>query len=377
MNVEDRARQFHSMESLALVAESICDEFRHDISVIHDAVQQLKDHLQQVGDGTSAVDAIAGALKRATSLTDQLQALSRRQTKGRDIQDSNHIVRRMWQESPQKNTIINLSPEPQQVKVDSDQIEEMLTHLMNRVQKGMTEGGRLLIETGSVYLERGADRETPLPPGTYATITIMETREGVDVDDPEHVFKLLTTETKSGEISLGLIVAQHIALQHGGDVSVESTMGNIQRVTVFLPLVDERATVKPSDTDMADLVGGSEGVLLVSVDTGARDTIRDSLEAKGYRVITASDGKSAIKQSFETVEDLKLLVCDWKLPDMLGLELLHKVLRRRSKIRPLYIWHDNTACNHPDASKDPEVIISPFTSSQLLERVRQRLDDIA
>ncbi len=381
--LENQFRQAQKMEAVGRLAGGVAHDFNNLLMVIGGYTEVL---LENTGKDTSMyakVEAIHQATERAAALTKQLLAFSRKQLLELKVVDVNRIVADMERllqpligERIELQT--RLAADLGRTRADAGQIEQVIMNLVVNSKDAMPEGGKITIQTANVNLQ-GDDlrREySYIQPGAYVMLSVHDTGVGMDKETQARIFEpFFTTKEKGKGTGLGLSTVYGIIKQSGGYVLVQSEPRQGTTFRIYLPQVEEAA--EPTGTARATQPenGGSETVLLVEDEESVRQLVRETLEAKGYRVIEAENGEVALQQLNELHEALDVLITDVVMPGMSGRELAARLSATHPHTRVLYLsGYTEDAIVHEGVLEPGTAFLQkPFTLQMLSRKVREVL----
>lgn len=382
--LEEQLRQSQKIEAVGRLAGGIAHDFNNLMTVVTGYVALTKKRLTDPGLVSKGLEEIGKASHRATRLTQQLIAFSRKQILQPQILDLNHIVsnmdrmlRRLIGEDIELETV--LEPRLGKVKADPGQIEQVVVNLTLNARDAMPRGGRLVVETANVDLagaEPGGYHN--LPVGPFVQIVFRDNGIGMDEETRSHIFEPYFTTKAIGKGSgLGLATVYGIIRQSGGDVRVASDPGRGSTFTILLP----RSTdAEPSAEDVEptpDIPGGGrETVLLVEDEEPVRVLLRETLEEAGYTVLEAPDGEEALAIVSRRAQKIHLLLSDVVMPKMGGRELADRVtsLRPETKVLLMSGYAESVLGRQNDEEAPQPFLFKPFTPNDLIQKVRAILD---
>ncbi|HKV39203.1 MAG TPA: PAS domain S-box protein, partial [Blastocatellia bacterium] len=379
--LQEQLLQAQRMEAIGTLAGGIAHDFNNLLTVVVGYSQILKRKLREGDPARKQVDEIEKAGARATSLTRQLLAFSRKQVFELRVLNLNRIVEEM---EPMLHRLISedielvahLDPELGSVKADSAQIEQVILNLVVNARDAMEGGGILTIETrnvdvGASYLMTHAEAET----GRFALLAVSDTGHGIDKQTQARVFEpFFTTKPKGKGTGLGLATSHGIVKQSGGNILVYSELGHGTVFKVYLPRVDDPpdAEIEYSTTERAV---GSETLLLVEDEDLVRNLAKDILAAAGYTVLEARDGVEALAISAQYAGTIHLLLTDAVMPQISGLELAGRLSTARDGIGILFMsGYTSEGLLKGISATYSSLLQKPFTPDQLLRKVRDVLD---
>jgi two-component system cell cycle sensor histidine kinase/response regulator CckA len=321
---------------------------------------------------------------RAANLVRQLLAFSRQQTlqpKVLNITDVlaelSHLLQRLIGE----NITLKMAHgrDLGLVRVDQGQLEQVIINLAVNARDAMPQGGELTIRTANVAREVAAREGVEImPAGHYVLIEVIDTGQGISREVIGRIFEpfFSTKEVGSGT-GLGLSTVYGIVKQTGGFVFVESDPGKGARFKIYLPrhVSDEegaRARAAPPALESRDLTGVGT-VLLVEDEDAVRLFSARALRNKGYKVLEAASGESALDVLRNAQDPVDLLITDIVMPRMDGPSLIKEVRERRPNIKIICIsgYAEDGFRKRIDASDDIHFLPKPFSLIQLAGKVKE------
>ena len=383
--LEEQLRQAQKMEAVGRLAGGIAHDFNNLLMVIQGYADLLTERLAEGDPLRRNAEQIQTASQRATSLTRQLLAFSRKQMLAPKVLsihsivgDMEKILRRLIGEDVQLET--SSVPDLGLVKADRSQIEQVILNLAVNARDAMPEGGRLTIETANVDLDESFSHSSVmLSPGPYVMLAVTDNGCGMDVETQAHIFEpFFTTKEKGKGTGLGLATVYGIVKQSGGYVWVYSEPGRGTSFKVYLPRVRDEQTTAGRDRgiDGQTLPQGTETVLLVEDEKGVRELAREYLEMTGYTVIEAENGHTALELAGLHSGPIHLLMTDVVMPGISGRELSERVKAIRPGIRVLFMsgYTDQAVVHHGILETDAVLLQKPFTVAALAAKLRDILN---
>ncbi len=226
-----------------------------------------------------------------------------------------------------------------QVHADPTQLQQVFMNLAINARDAMPNGGILSIRIDRLLLNPGDIPPSPyLPQGEWIAITMGDTGVGIQPEVITHIFEPFFSTKPVGEgTGLGLAQAYGIIKQHGGYIDLQSEVGEGTRFAVYLPSLPHKHIEEASVNYFSPLEGHGQTILVVEDDPVTLNAIQDLLEAQHYQVLSASNGKEALKILTEKSGSIDLLVSDMVMPEMGGLALYHQVQDRWPELRTLFV----------------------------------------
>jgi CheY-like chemotaxis protein len=194
-----------------------------------------------------------------------------------------------------------------------------------------------------------------------------------------HIFDpFFTTKERGKGTGLGLSTVYGIVQKCGGAITVKSHPGIGTSFSLFFPRAesDLEPSAHLSDLPPASTHQGTETVLVVEDDDDLREVVRRHLEAAGYTILIAADGLQAFQLSELHEGPIELLLTDVIMPHMNGCAVAEEIRRQRPAIKVLFMsgYTDNALAEHGIIDQNAHLLVKPFTSFELLRKLRERLD---
>jgi len=379
--LEDQFRQAQKMEAVGRLAGGVAHDFNNLLMVVSGYTEVLMEALDQNDPLLVKVQAIQQAADRATTLTRQLLAFSRKQLLELKVVDVNSIVadmERLLRPLIGENIDLTtkLTPNVGHTRADAGQLEQVIMNLVVNAKDAMPDGGRILIQTSEADPDTARREHSLIEPGTYILLSVSDTGAGMDRETQSRIFEpFFTTKEKGKGTGLGLSTVYGIVKQGGGYIFAQSEPGCGTTFRIYLPRVADPADSPRVDKHAQTAAGGSETVLLVEDEESVRELVRETLKTRGYRVIEASDGIAAMRVSEEYQGNIEILITDVVMPGMSGRELAKRVAAARPNIRVLYLsGYTEDAIIHEGALEPGTGFLQkPFTLQVLARKVREVL----
>ncbi|MFY9843113.1 MAG: ATP-binding protein [Terriglobales bacterium] len=382
--LELQLRQAQKMEAIGRLAGGIAHDFNNLLMVISGYAEFLLERIGPDPRLRGPAQEISNATQRATSLTRQLLAFSRKQILTPKVLDLNEVVAenlKMLTRMIGEDIDLVMIPGPTlgAVRADPGQIDQVIMNLAVNARDAMPQGGKLTIETANVTLDENFARtHTPLTAGDYIMLAISDTGVGMDNDTQSRIFEPFFTTKGARGTGLGLSTVYGIVKQSGGFIFVDSKP---QRGTVFrayFPRVDGRedAAAAQDSPGLPRAEHGQETILLVEDETNLRRLARHYLQTQGYKILEAEDGAAALQIVDGYQETIHLLLTDVIMPGMNGRELAAQITNLLPDVRVLYMsGYTENAIGH-DGTLDAGINLlqKPFSLPALKDRVRELLD---
>ncbi|MHB8066917.1 MAG: ATP-binding protein [Desulfobaccales bacterium] len=386
--LEDQLAHAQKMEAVGLLAGGIAHDFNNLLSAIMGYSEILMLDLKVDEPLYQCAEEVMKAADQGAALTKKLLAFSRKQILQPRLIDLNAIVtdmdkmlRRLLGEDLDLETYYaaNLGL----VKADPGQIEQILMNLAVNARDAMPEGGKLTIETASVYLDESyAQSHAEVSAGPYVMMAVTDNGAGMDPERLSHIFEPFFTTKECGKgTGLGLAMVYGIVKQSGGHIWVYSEPGQGTTFKVYFPRAGEGSlplAPQPARTRILPITG-KETILLVEDDTVLQGLVTRALRKYGYTVWEAANGKEALAICEKEKGPVHLLLTDVVMPQMGGRELAERLVPLRPGIKVLYMsgYTTNAVVHHGVLDAGINFIQKPVKILSLIQKVREVLESEA
>jgi PAS domain S-box-containing protein len=377
--LEEQLRQAQRLEAIGRLAGGVAHDFNNLLTVIGGYSEAL---LERNGAGSETeLREISAAAERATALTGQLLAFSRRQVLQPRVVDVNAIVSgitpmlgRLIGEDVELATALDPSVKP--VLADANQLEQVLVNLVVNARDAMPQGGKLTIETSSVDLDEAyVSQHSEATPGPHTVLAVSDTGVGMDAATTSRIFEpFFTTKPVGAGTGLGLSTVYGTVKQSGGSIWVYSEPGRGTTFKIYLPLATADMPVGGTAQPAPVAPTGTETILVVEDEPSLRTLVAVMLEDKGYNVVIADSSEQAIELADR--ERIDLLLTDLVMPRLSGRELATRIRAMRPSIRVLFMsgYADEAINRNGSLEPGAAFLAKPFTAAELAKRVRETLD---
>jgi signal transduction histidine kinase/ligand-binding sensor domain-containing protein/ActR/RegA family two-component response regulator len=377
---EEELRQSQKMEAVGRLAGGVAHDFNNLLTVIKGNAELALADLESNEVVREEIEEIERAAERASSLTRQLLAFSRKQilkpqtlSLNDMVVDIARILRRTVGEDIELKIV--LDPSLGSVRADPGQLEQVLLNLVVNARDAMPRGGQLLVETRNIGVTQvsGFAEAEPIP---YVAILVTDTGTGMPPAVKDRVFEpFFTTKEQGKGTGLGLSTVYGSVKQSGGFVMVESEPEQGSTFSVYLPRVHDAEELRIA-AEVEASPGGSATVLLVEDEDAVRRLASRVLSRSGYLVLAAASGDAAMEIAARFEGTIHLLLTDVVMPGMSGRELAERLMPQHPGMRLLYAsgYTEDAIVRHGASSLETEFLEKPFTPNGLLRKVRQVLD---
>jgi PAS domain S-box-containing protein len=379
--LEERFRQAQKVQAIGQLAGGIAHDFNNILTVISGYSQLLMSKPEFSPEVRNNLSHINDAGNRATDLTRQLLAFSRKQRLQPRVIYLNAIaaemdpmLRRLVGENIRIRTIAVSGLAP--VKADPSQIEQVVMNLVVNARDAMPGGGQLTIETANVTLgEDYALGHHDVLPGNYVMLAVSDSGVGMSPEVQARLFEpFFTTKAPGYGTGLGLATCHGIVKQSGGHIAAYSEVGHGTTFKVYLPSVEAppvETAVKPAPRKH---YGAGERILLVEDDRTVRDFGQGVLQALGYSVISAANGLEAFDY-FKEHPEIDLLVTDVIMPSMGGCKLVENIRKSAPNVPVLFTsgYTFDALGETAELGANSDFLAKPYSPDELSQKVHETL----
>ncbi|HUK62071.1 MAG TPA: ATP-binding protein, partial [Dongiaceae bacterium] len=378
--LEQQLRHAQKMEAVGRLAAGVAHDFNNRLTTILGYSSLLLQ--RESGEPAHGLREIKRAAERASELTRQLLAFSRRQVVEPRVIDLNRAVAQVEEMLGRligEDIRLRFVPAtaPAWVRADLGQLEQVLMNLVVNARDAMPRGGTIDIEIGNVTLGEPLEQgDVVLPAGPCTTLRVRDSGCGMDTATLARIFEPFFTSKAFGQgTGLGLSIVYGIVQQSGWHVAVHSRPDAGSCFVITLPRAAQPAECNDA-TSAPDPGAGTETVLLVEDEDPVRALAHEMLESQGYRVLAAASGPEALGLVERHAGAVDLVVTDVVMPGMDGGELVHHLTRARPGLRVLYIsgYSDDALVRQGVSEADCAFLQKPFTCEAFVAKVREVLD---
>jgi two-component system cell cycle sensor histidine kinase/response regulator CckA len=377
--LEEQLLQAQKMEAIGKLAGGIAHDFNNLLTAIMGYSELVLVNMEPDNPHRENLEEIRLAGKRASSLTHQLLAFSRKQVLKPKILNLNQVVKgmeRMLQRIIGEDIHLNSQLEPQlnKIKADNGQLEQIILNLTVNAVDAMPNGGTLIIKTQNEKIPHNASSLSPdSRPGNFVCLSFFDSGEGIDKKVIPQIFEPFFT-TKANGTGLGLSVVYGIVKQHNGWINVDSEPGGGTTFRIYFPaLVSSEEENPEQELSLMEFGGNGEKILFVEDEIGVRELSAKALRDYGYEVIEARNAGEA-REIFEKQKgNFHLVVCDIILPDKNGIELMENIQSLHPNTKILFIsgYADHRSQWTDVVKKGVPFLQKPYSLVDLLKMIKE------
>lgn len=379
--IEAQFLRAQRMESIGTLASGIAHDFNNLLSPILMSIQLLQARISDE-DGQRLLAMLQASAERGASLVKQVLSFARGVQGERITLQTRHLIKeivKILNDTLPKSIEVEYeaSEDLAVVAGDATQLHQVIMNFCVNARDAMPGGGKLTIQAANVHIDENYARmNLEAKPGRFVVITIADSGVGIPPHIINKIFEpFFTTKDQGKGTGLGLSTALGIVKGHGGFINVYSETGRGTQFKIYLPAADTPFTV-PIESSGLLPVGRGELILVVDDEIAIREITRGTLEAYGYRALTASDGTEAVAVYAQHKDEIKLVLTDLMMPYMDG----PATIRALQKLNPhvKIIASSGLAENGKMAELNGGVsrfLPKPYTAEKLLTTLSELLNE--
>ncbi len=382
-SMEQHLQQAQKMESIGTLAGGISHDFNNSLQAIIGYTQILLMDKDATNPDYNKLASIERAAQRASGLTQQLLAFSRKvESKMRPVDLNNEVneIKNLLERTIPKMINIELVFEKNLhvVNADPSQIEQIMMNLAINARDAIGEEGKIIIRTENTILnENDCKNYHGLSPGDYVILSITDNGKGMTEKECERIFEpFFTTKPPGKGTGLGLSMVYGLVTKHNGHISCESQPGVGTTFRIFLPAIKHEPPAADEKKYSPSPAGGTETILIVDDEPSVRELGEQILSRFGYTLITASDGESALETYSRNRAKISLVILDLIMPGMGGKRCLDEFLKINPELKVLIASGYSSDGDMKSAMEGGAkgFISKPYNVRNMLREVREALD---
>lgn len=377
---EERIRHAEKMEAVGQLTGGVAHDFNNILTVITGTIEILADAVVDEPELAAIAKMIDEAAGRGAELTQHLLAFARKQPlQPREIDinslisDTAKLLRPTLGEHIQIESVFD--EESCVAMVDPNQLTTAILNLALNARDAMPDGGKLIVETGSAYLDEVYASANDVQPGHYVLIAVSDTGTGIPTNMLARVFDPFFTSKGPGKgTGLGLSMVYGFIKQSAGHIRIYSEEGHGTTIKMYLP-PGKTPTAVSDGVVPATIEGGHETILVVEDDRLVRDYVLAQLHSLGYVTLQAANAEEALA-IVATGKPFDLLFTDIIMPGkMNGRQLADEILKTHPGLRVVYTsgYTENAIIHHGRLDAGVLLLAKPYRKSDLARMIRKAL----
>lgn len=370
--LEKQLRQSQKLEALGRLASGVAHDFNNMLFVIQGYASFVGERVGSSAEGLGEIHELRSAVERASALTQQLLAFSRKQPLKKQRLLINHVIEGLQGMLKQAlggrlELVLELAERLGVVEADRTQLEQVMMNLVLNARDASPRPGRIIVRTRSVT-------SGGVP---YAELEVQDFGKGMDAETVYHIFEPFFTSKEKG-VGLGLATVHGIVTQTGGRVVVESVLGHGSTFTVTLPCVQASEGVAVPGgilhpPSMKAVLPAT--VLLVDDDAAVRSMLAKILRRAGYDLMVAKSALEALRILDKREAQVRLALLDLTMPGMNGGRLGEELRVRVPEIAILYMsgYADDDVLMQGITAGTVDFVSKPIPPDALLATIEEIL----
>ncbi|MGD8548448.1 MAG: ATP-binding protein [Desulfobacterales bacterium] len=380
--LQSQLQQVQKMESIGTLAGGIAHDFNNILGIIVGNTELAMDDVPEWHPARQNLKEIRTASIRARDVVKQIMAFSRQSPQQMKpvriipiIKESLKLLRSSIPTTIEIHQ--NISSESDTVRADPTQINQVLINLCTNAVHAMGEkGGVLEVRLEDIEVNSSsAVHYHDLSSGKYVRLTVNDTGHGIEPNILERIFDPYFTTKEVGRGSgMGLSVVHGIVKSHGGTISVISEPGEGTIFHVLFPGIEDEP--EPEVDVAVEIPRGKERILFVDDEKAMVDTIQPMIERLGYTVIARTSSIEALEAFRANPGRFDLVITDFTMPNMTGMELAKALLKLRSDI-PIVLCTGYSEHINEDKAKASGIrafLLKPVVLDEIANTIRKVLD---
>lgn len=380
--IEAQYLRAQRMESVGTLAGGIAHDLNNVLTPILMSIGLLKEAVRHDPENLEILNGIEASTQRGASLVRQVLSFARGISGERGLVNFRHLLlemERIARETFPRSIRVEVQcpRDLWTVPGDTTQLHQMLMNLAVNARDAMPDGGSLTLSAANLSIDaQFAGTGHNIHPGRYVLVQVSDTGDGIDPAILDRIFEpFFTTKSVGQGTGLGLSTVHAIATSHGGSVQVSSEPRLGSTFRVYLPAEVTASAPAPAES-LALPRGQGELILLIDDETIIRSVTRQTLEAYGYRVLTAADGAEGIALFATQPAQIAAVVTDMMMPVMDGPATIHAMLHLKPRVRIIAASGLNSQTHVTKATRAgiTDFLPKPYTAETLLTLLRTVLD---
>ena len=378
--IEAQFLRAQRMESIGTLASGIAHDFNNLLAPITMSIQLLRARLQDE-DCQRLLGMLEASAERGASLVRQVLSFARGVEGQRMTLQPHHLIKeivKILKDTLPKTIEIEFEANENLSVVagDATQLHQVLMNFCVNARDAMPNGGKLTIKADNVEIDDNYARmNLEAKAGRFVQISIADSGVGIPPNIINRIFEPFFTTKEHGKgTGLGLSTALGIVRSHGGFINVYSEPGRGTQFRMHLPAVDAGFKAV-EDLTTSPLAGRGELILLVDDEIAIREIAKATLEAYGYRALTAADGTEAVALYAQHKDEIRVVLTDMMMPYMDGLATIRALQKLNPQVKIIASsgLTENAGAFEAGNAGVKTFLSKPYTAGKLLEALAEVL----
>jgi two-component system cell cycle sensor histidine kinase/response regulator CckA len=381
--LEEQFLRAQRMENLGMLAAGIAHDLNNVLAPMLMGAPLLRSRATHPSD-LRVIETMENSAVRGAALVRQILSFAHGSSGERALVQVGHIIRdvaHLIQETfPKSIEFADETPNDLwTILGNPTQLHQILLNLCVNARDAMPQGGTLRLRAENRLLDETMTGAYPdAHPGSYLCLEVADSGMGIPPEILNRIWDpFFTTKGEGKGTGLGLATVRGIVANHGGFVTLESTLGKGTTFRVFLPAAEESTSSGRARESVHPFLeyGNGELVLIVDDEASVRDLVKVILTRHGYRALVAANGREAVTNLELRSAEIALVITDLSMPEMGGADLAQKVLLLNLKAKIIFMSGAGSGHGPGETGSVSALVLKkPFTSEQLLRRVQEALN---
>jgi len=372
LRIKSQLMHAQKMETVGELTSGIAHDFTNMLTAIGGFASIMKRKMEPESSFYMYVDKIVELTIRAKSLTQNLLTFSRKQMQSERVLNINELVETV---SGFLSMVIGnkleirkeLSPEDINIVGDPVQLEQVIINLATNARDAITKDGILTISTDRLMIstKEGGFKE-------YAVISVKDNGSGIEEKKLKKIFEpFFTTKEEGKGTGLGLYIVSDIINRHHGMIECQSELGVGTEFIIKLPVTEKKPDCVQEETEVKSTK--SAVILLIEDEKMVRESLVNALDAYGYKVIEAANGKEALDIYNKQHNSIDLVISDIVMPVMDGIEAYARMSAVNPDVKMIFTTGYVGETHKRDNFDESEhvVLLKPLLVKELIKRIEQ------
>jgi len=386
VNANDQLRHAQKMEAIGTLVGGMAHDFNNTLAAITGNIYLTKEGVKHLPGTLEKLDTIEALAFRSAEIVKQLLAFSRKGIVNMQPMELSSFLSEMVKLHgvilPENIEFHHDYIDPQEINIcaDANQLEQVILNLLSNARDAVYGVSEPKV---SLHLEKWLadktfkERHPEVKGFEFARISVTDNGCGIDEECHEHLFEpFYTTKGVNEGTGLGLSMAYGTLQSHGGTILVESEPGKGSNFQLYLPLLKDAEVPEISKPDEAAAAQSSTAtILLADDDEAVLATIETILERLGHKVITATDGLTAVELYRRKSAEIDLVILDIVMPKMGGIEAHKKIRALNPLVKTIFITgYDPSQQLNTEEMASETVVIKPFKVAEFSQLIQSTLE---
>lgn len=367
------------LESLGLLAGGIAHDFSNILSTVVGSLSLLKSEPKRKAEDLELITEADAACRTAIQLARRLLTFASEESPDFKVTDLRPLLEQaatFAARGSNARCVFDFGELPLAVKVDRDQVVQVVQNLVLNATQAMPKGGEILVQTSAVTL--GANERPPLAAGSYVQVRVKDQGAGIPQEHLQKIFDPYFS-TKGASRGLGLAVCHSILIKHGGLISAESRPGEGTVMSLYFPAVS--AAEIAAESAAPSLVTGSGSILIMDDNAAFARIFKRMLNQLGYQADSVEDGQSALesyRQAMNAGKPYDVVIMDLVIPGgMGGKETAARMKKLDPEVKAVISsgYSDNPVLVDYAANGFCGVLIKPYRLEEVSQTLRRLIGE--